>query len=99
MKIVKIADAKAHLSKYLRLVRRGGRVRILDRDTPVADLVPVEAVGEESDDEAFLALQERRGILRRGKPGPIPKELLRPGPGGPDAGVLDALLRERRESR
>ncbi len=98
MKIVKIAEAKAHLSKYLAHVRRGGRVRILDRDTPVADLVPVEAGGE-SEDEAFLALQERRGIVRRGKPGPIPRELLRPGPGGPDAGVLAALLRERRESR
>ncbi|MBI4616717.1 MAG: type II toxin-antitoxin system Phd/YefM family antitoxin [Planctomycetes bacterium] len=99
MKIVKIADAKAHLSRYLDHVRRGGRVRILDRSTPVADLVPVEADGGGEGDEALLAMQERRGLVRRGKRGPMPKELLQAGPGGPRAGVLDALLAERRESR
>ncbi|HEY3356093.1 MAG TPA: hypothetical protein VGQ83_22765 [Polyangia bacterium] len=99
MKMVKIADAKNNLSRHLAYVRRGGRIRILDRDTPVADLVPVEAsVGGETDDAELKAL-ERRGVVRRGAGGPVPRDLLRPGPGGPRAGVLEALLEERRGGR
>jgi prevent-host-death family protein len=37
---VRIADFKARLSEHLRLVRRGGTLTILDRDTPVARVVP-----------------------------------------------------------
>jgi len=40
MKAVRIADLKARLSEHLRLVRRGQTVTVLDRDTPVARLVP-----------------------------------------------------------
>jgi prevent-host-death family protein len=39
---VRIADLKARLSEHLRYVRRGHVVTVLDRDTPVARLVPVE---------------------------------------------------------
>ncbi len=99
MKLVKISEAKNHLSRHLEYVRRGGRVRILDRDTPVADLVPVEHAGADGDDERWLAAQERRGILTRGKGGPPPADLLRPGPGGSRAGAVDALLEERRGGR
>jgi len=97
--MVKISNAKAHLSRHLEYVRRGGRIRILDRDTPVADLVPVEPGALDSEDDRLLAALERRGVLRRGRGGPLPRELLRPGPGGGRAGVLDALLDERRRSR
>jgi len=37
---VKIAALKARLSHYLRIVRRGTPLTVLDRDTPVARLVP-----------------------------------------------------------
>lgn len=40
---VGVAELKARFSEYLRLVRRGGSVTVLDRDTPVAQLMPVEA--------------------------------------------------------
>jgi prevent-host-death family protein len=40
---VGVAELKARFSEYLRLVRRGSPVTVLDRDTPVARLVPVEA--------------------------------------------------------
>lgn len=40
MKTVGIADLKARLSEHLRYVRRGREVTILDRDTPIARLVP-----------------------------------------------------------
>ena len=40
---VRIADLKARLSQHLRSVRNGGTVTVLDRDTPVARIVPVAA--------------------------------------------------------
>jgi prevent-host-death family protein len=42
MKTVGIADLKARLSEHLRWVRRGRSLTVLDRDTPVARLVPYE---------------------------------------------------------
>lgn len=41
-KKVKIGDLKAHLSAHLRRVRKGGEIIVLDRDTPVARIVPFE---------------------------------------------------------
>lgn len=46
MKNVKIADLKARLSQHLREVRRGHILTVLDRDTPVARLVPHSREGE-----------------------------------------------------
>jgi prevent-host-death family protein len=40
---VRIADLKAHLSEHLRKVRRGRTLTVLDRDTPVAKIVPYDA--------------------------------------------------------
>ena len=42
MKKVGIADLKAHLSEHLRKVRRGQTLTVLDRDTPVARIVPFD---------------------------------------------------------
>lgn len=42
MKKVGIADLKAHLSEHLRAVRKGRTLTVLDRDTPVARIVPVD---------------------------------------------------------
>ena len=39
MRDVRIAELKAKLSQYLRLVRGGNEVRVLDRDTPVARII------------------------------------------------------------
>jgi prevent-host-death family protein len=41
MQKVRIADLKARLSEYLRAVKRGETIAVLDRDTPVAQIVPV----------------------------------------------------------
>jgi prevent-host-death family protein len=41
MSNVRIADLKARLSEHLRSVRNGGTVTVLDRDTPVARIIPV----------------------------------------------------------
>jgi len=43
MKGIGVADLKAHLSEHLRAVRRGRTITILDRDTPIARIVPYVA--------------------------------------------------------
>jgi prevent-host-death family protein len=100
VKQVKISEAKNNLSRYLKYVARGGCVRILDRDVPVADLVPIEPTATADDDDRVLADLARRGLIRRGEPGPLPAELFRPGPRGKrgkrsGALVLAALLEDR----
>ncbi len=41
MKQVGITELKSHLSKYLRAVRGGQTIAVLDRETPVAQFVPI----------------------------------------------------------
>ncbi|MDH4065727.1 MAG: type II toxin-antitoxin system Phd/YefM family antitoxin [Acidobacteriota bacterium] len=43
MKGVGIADLKARLSEHLKAVRKGRTLTVLDRDTPVAQIVPFTA--------------------------------------------------------
>lgn len=43
MSDVRIADLKARLSEHLRSVRNGDTINVLDRDTPVARIVPYTA--------------------------------------------------------
>ena len=43
MSDVRIADLKARLSEHLRAVRNGATVTVLDRDTPIARIIPVAA--------------------------------------------------------
>jgi prevent-host-death family protein len=65
MTVVSVSELKAHLSRYLREVRRGGEVQIVDRGKPIALLVAVVDRGREPE-----ADQRRRlvanGILRAG---------------------------------
>jgi prevent-host-death family protein len=77
MKLATLSKAKNDLSRYVAYVRRGGRVRILVSGTPAADLVPIPANDDATDDE--LTALERDGIVRRGAGG-VPHMLLRPGP-------------------
>lgn len=70
MTTVSVTELKAKLSAYLREVRRGGEVQILDRGEPVARLVPVAAGIRGADPDA----EERRQRL-------IAAGALRPGTG------------------
>ncbi len=45
MSSVRIADLKSRLSEHLRKVRRGWSLTVLDRDTPIARIVPYEDNG------------------------------------------------------
>jgi antitoxin (DNA-binding transcriptional repressor) of toxin-antitoxin stability system len=97
VKKAKISEVKNQLSRYLALVRRGEVVRILDRDTPVAEIVPIDrptrarSVGEEA-----LAAMERKGLIRRGS-GSFDREIVEHDPPGKPAGAVRALLDERGE--
>ena len=70
-----IADLKNNLSRYLSVVRGGGEVVVLDRDTPVARIVPftrprgvAAGAGPEqpAPEDERLAAMERQGLIRRG---------------------------------
>ena len=95
MKEAKISEVKNQLSRYLALVRRGEVVRILDRDVPVAQLVPIvhAAPGRAAGPEALLDM-ERKGLVRRGS-GQVDREILDADPPGKPSGVLAALLEDR----
>jgi prevent-host-death family protein len=70
MKTASVSDLKAHLSRYLRLVRRGSEVQILDRGVPVARLVGSPGPSPETRDQARLDRLVRAGVLRRGSGDP-----------------------------
>ena len=98
-----ISDVKDGLSAYLRRVKSGESVLVMERRTPVARIVPVgrgAEDGSESDDvdrDARLARLEHAGVVVR-RAGASPLDVI----GEPlrlGAGVLDALLDERSEER
>ena len=99
MRVIKVGDAKNNLSRHLAYVKRGGRVRILQRDTPIADLIPVEPTSVGGSDAAELVRLERLGVLRRGKNVALHAGLLRPGPKASHRLVSETLIKERLSSR
>jgi antitoxin (DNA-binding transcriptional repressor) of toxin-antitoxin stability system len=97
MKYAKIGELRDGLSRYLDAVREGSEVLVLDRDRPVARIVPAGgALPAPGGDAARLLDLERRGLLRRGK-GRYPAVLKRGQPVKVRGSVL-ADLRTERES-
>jgi prevent-host-death family protein len=90
-----ISELKNRLSAYIKKVRAGQSVLILDRDQPVARLERVEATPHADD---RLARLERAGLLRRARSS-LPLDALRSPAPQPGASVVQALLDERREGR
>ena len=85
MKQARIAELKARLSEYLRTVRRGETVTVLDRETPVARIVPIRPPGLR---------------VRKPSPGATPlSRLPLPPPLGLKIDVLELLLEERQGQR
>lgn len=82
MKRVGVAELKARLSRYLRLVRRGEALTVLDRDTPVARILPYDAP------EPLVIRPPAPGATRlQDVPLPPPLPL--------DVDILDLLAQER----
>jgi antitoxin (DNA-binding transcriptional repressor) of toxin-antitoxin stability system len=99
MKSAKIGELRNELSRFLAYVRRGGVVRVFDRDRPIADIMPVReaaSTGSVALDQTLAEL-ERRGGLRRGT-GVVPERLLRGRLPKAKRSVLEALLDERATS-
>jgi antitoxin (DNA-binding transcriptional repressor) of toxin-antitoxin stability system len=86
---------KNHLSAYLKKVRAGRTILIVDRDQPVARLERI-AGGGEADDR--IGRLEKAGLLRRATVRLDPEALRIEAPKA-QRSVLDALLDERREGR
>ena len=93
MRQAKIANLKNNLSRYLDHVRRGGSVTVLDRDRPVARLVPLPHEGARGVSDR-LARLERQGLIRRGTGGRVTGLRTRK-PARLPGGVLRGLLEER----
>lgn len=83
---VRVAELKSRLSEYLRRVRRGETVTVLDRDTPIARLTPLAP--------AVAALAVRHPVPGAPKPGAVRL----PPPLHLETDIL-ALLRDERGDR
>ncbi len=97
MKTAGVAELKARLTSYLKLVKSGNEILITDRGSPLAMLVPIDSSRRRNARCQRLAAG---GLLRLGKRR-MPKSLLVPpkGPQNIGKGVLSALLSERDEGR
>jgi prevent-host-death family protein len=83
MKPVGIAELKSRLSEYVRAVRDGATVTVLDRNTPVAKIVPIQPPGLR---------------VRKPAPGSLPlKRLLLPPPLDLKLDVMELLSEERQD--
>jgi len=65
MKSASVTELKANLSRYLRMVRRGSEVQILERGVPIARLVALHGISREGDSSRLERLAQA-GVLRRG---------------------------------
>jgi prevent-host-death family protein len=89
MNTVKIAEFKSHLSEHLRQVKRGQTLIIMDRNTPIARVVPY------SDDMQAGLLQVRKPLPQSPKLHQIPL----PPPLRLRKDIVQWLLEERQGER
>jgi prevent-host-death family protein len=86
MKQVRIAELKSRLSEFLRAVQRGETLAVLDRNTPIAHIVPIR----------------ERAALRIRKPAsgtPAPNRVPLPKPAPFDLDIVELLIEERQRHR
>ncbi len=86
MKRIGVAELKARLSEYLRYVRRGYSVTVLDRGTPIARVVPYDAA-----EPLRVRVPSRAAGALRNVPLPPALRL--------KVDVLELLMRERQPER
>jgi prevent-host-death family protein len=95
---VRISEVKNRLSHYLRLVRGGEEVEILDRDTPVARIVNVANSSDADSVASWQAELVQEGIITPArKKGEFPREFFNKKNKPEAKGILQALLEERTE--
>jgi prevent-host-death family protein len=85
MKQVRIAELKSHLSEYLRAVRGGQTIAVLDRETPIAHIIPI---------------RDRTLKIRKPSPGTPPlNRIPLPKPLKFSIDIVDLLLEERQSHK
>jgi prevent-host-death family protein len=86
MRQVRIAELKSKLSEFLRAVQGGESITVLDRNTSIAQIVP---------------MAEKPGIRIRKPPAgaTAPNKVLLPKPAKLELDVLELLLEERQAHR
>ncbi|NQU64652.1 MAG: hypothetical protein HQ517_10275 [SAR324 cluster bacterium] len=99
-----ISEVKNRLSYYLRLVRGGEQVEILDRNTPLARITHISQAKTGKNETPWIKEVERLGIVALPKKREFPAELLSgerlvSRKGKSRVGVLQALLEERGDGR
>ncbi len=100
-----ISEVKNRLSYYLRLVKGGEQIEILDRKTPLARIVQVSSAHENGENSSAWIMEARElGLVTPPSKGPVDPELLEKDlmsaiGKGKEAGVLKALIEERRTGR
>jgi antitoxin (DNA-binding transcriptional repressor) of toxin-antitoxin stability system len=83
MRTVRIAQLKSKLSQHLRAVRAGETLTVLDRETPIARIVPIDAA-----DDIVITKPARNA--------PAPGKLRFPPTVKLDLDVVELLLEDRR---
>jgi len=91
-----ISQLKNSLSAYLKKVRAGETVLILDRNEPIAVL---ERVEPQSRPEGRLVRLEQAGVIRRSGTAQPLEALAKFQPPQPKESVVQALIDERRDGR
>ena len=87
MKSVQIAEFKARLSEHLRHVRRGHVLTVLDRVTPIAQVVPYSEAPDS------LRVRHPLGKSRTLQDVPLPRSM------SFDIDIVDVLMEERQGER
>lgn len=64
MKTTSVTELKAQLARYLRMVRRGTEVQVLERGVPIARLIGISS--SEGADANRIDRLAKAGILRKG---------------------------------
>ena len=98
---VKIGELRNKLSALLRKVKAGETITVYDRDTPIARIQPIAQAKPpkfKNDAERIAWLEARGLILPPKNPKPDLSFLREPLPKS-DAGLVEAVIEERREGR
>lgn len=97
METAAISKLKASLSEYLSKVKAGEDIIVTERGKPIARITPVDR--DASKIPAHLLTLERAGLIQIGS-GRLPKNIWRLArPKDKNGSALEALLKEREDSR
>ena len=96
-----VSTLRANLCKLLRAVKRGETVEILERDTPIARLVPATAGAPKSNAAlpVWVERLRRKGGARFGHLKKVDLSKSPPQTPGRDLGGVRAIVEEREDGR